>query len=593
VHVIATAGHVDHGKSTLIRELTGMEPDRLAEERRRGMTIDLGIAWTTLPGGTVVAFVDVPGHQRFVTTMLAGVGPVPAVLFVVAADQGWSAQSTEHRDALTVLGVRHGVLAITRSDLGDAELAEEEARDYLAGTPLADLPAVAVSPVTGWGMTELRGALEQMTARLPAPVERPTRLWIDRVFTIRGAGTVVTGTLSSGTLRVGDALQVRPSGHLVDVRGLESLKSPVEEASALSRVAVNLRGVKAADLHRGDALTAPGGWADVASMDVRVTADPRDLPRQLLLHLGSAAVVAHVRPLGADTARLRLATPLPVHIGERIALRDAGQQRIAAGGVVLDTMPAPLIRRGAARRRAEELLDLSGDPDAASEVRRRGAVRTSDLIAAGAWDGRPNQPPPSRALAIGDWLVDVDRWQDWRRELGAAVDAWAAAHPLLPGMPRRAAVDQVALPDPAMLGMLVQADPELVLDAGGVHRIGVTATVPEAAEHQLQLLLERLAERPFAAPEAHELAAAGLGEKVLATATRDGRLVRVGPGIYLHPAAIDEAVRRLRELGRPFTASEARQLLDTTRRVALPLLEHLDRAGRTRRTDAQLRSVRS
>jgi selenocysteine-specific elongation factor len=174
MHVIATAGHVDHGKSTLIRGLTGMEPDRWAEERRRGLTIDLGYAWTTLPDGTQVAFVDVPGHHRFVTNMLAGVGPVPAVLFVVAADQGWSAQSTEHLDALKALDVRHGVLAISRCDLGDAELAESEARDYLAGSPLADLEAVPVSPVAGIGMDALGAALVRMTRRMPAPV--PGRL---------------------------------------------------------------------------------------------------------------------------------------------------------------------------------------------------------------------------------------------------------------------------------------------------------------------------------------------------------------------------------------------------------------------------------
>jgi selenocysteine-specific elongation factor len=237
MHVIATAGHVDHGKSTLIRGLTGMEPDRWVEERRRGLTIDLGYAWTTLPDGTQSAFVDVPGHHRFVTNMLAGVGPVPAVLFVVAADQGWSAQSTEHLEALKALDVRHGVLAISRCDLGDAELAEDEARDYLAGSQLADLEAVPVSPVAGIGMDALGAALVRMTRRMPAPVPRPTRLWIDRVFTIHGAGTVFTGTLSSGTLRVGDEMEIRPSGALVRIRALESLNRPVNEATAVSRVA--------------------------------------------------------------------------------------------------------------------------------------------------------------------------------------------------------------------------------------------------------------------------------------------------------------------------------------------------------------------
>src|SRR3712207_3930312 len=191
MHVLATAGHVDHGKSTLVRALTGMEPDRWAEERRRGTTIDLGFAWTTLPSGRTVAFVDVPGHERFVGTMLAGVGPVPAVLLVVAADEGWMPQSAEHVDALSALGVREGLLVISRSDLMEPDLALADAREHLAGTPLADVPAVAVSAATGAGMPALRRALDDLVARLPAPDPgADVRLWVDRAFTIRGAGTV-------------------------------------------------------------------------------------------------------------------------------------------------------------------------------------------------------------------------------------------------------------------------------------------------------------------------------------------------------------------------------------------------------------------
>src|SRR3712207_3015901 len=207
--VVATAGHVDHGKSTLVRALTGMEPDRWAEERRRGMTIDLGFAWTTFASGRTVAFVDVPGHERFVTTMLAGVGPVPAVLLVVAADEGWMPQSAEHVDALTALGVRHGLLVVTRSDLMDPELARDEALEHLAVTPLAGLRPVCVSAATGAGMDELRGAIDDLDGSLPVP--DPTadvRLWVDRAFTIRGAGAVVTGTLPAARLRVDEELEL-------------------------------------------------------------------------------------------------------------------------------------------------------------------------------------------------------------------------------------------------------------------------------------------------------------------------------------------------------------------------------------------------
>src|SRR4051812_6693158 len=207
MHVVATAGHVDHGKSTLVRALTGMEPDRYEEERRRGMTIDLGFVWTTLPGGEVVAFVDVPGHERFVGNMLAGVGPVPAVLLVVAADEGWMPQSAEHLDALDALGVQHGLLAVTRADLADPAPAMESARAHIARTSLGQVEAVAVSGETGAGLDQLRAALDRLVAALPPPdLTAPVRLWIDRAFTVRGAGTVVTGTLAAGSIRTGDPL---------------------------------------------------------------------------------------------------------------------------------------------------------------------------------------------------------------------------------------------------------------------------------------------------------------------------------------------------------------------------------------------------
>ncbi|MDQ1727618.1 MAG: selenocysteine-specific elongation factor, partial [Frankiaceae bacterium] len=203
--VVATAGHVDHGKSTLVRALTGMEPDRWAEERRRGMTIDLGFAWTTLATGRTVAFVDVPGHQRFLANMLAGAGPAPAVLFVVAADEGWSQQSADHLAALDALGVRHGLIAVTKCDRADPAAAAARARAELAATSLGECPAVAVSGATGAGLDELRVALDELLASLDPPVsDGRVRFWIDRAFTIRGSGTVVTGTLTGGTLHAGD-----------------------------------------------------------------------------------------------------------------------------------------------------------------------------------------------------------------------------------------------------------------------------------------------------------------------------------------------------------------------------------------------------
>ena len=242
MQVIATAGHVDHGKSTLVRALTGTEPDRWAEERRRGLTIDLGYAWTTLDSGERVAFVDVPGHQRFIGNMLAGLGPAPAVLFVVAADEGWRRQSQEHLAAVTALGLRHGILAVTRSDRADPGPALAEARAQLAASSLGEVAAVAVSGTTGSGMDELRQLLDDLVSHLPTPDRAArVRLWVDRSFTIRGSGTVVTGTLGAGTIRGGDTLELR--GEPVRVRALQSLGQDHQQVQAVARVAVNLRQV--------------------------------------------------------------------------------------------------------------------------------------------------------------------------------------------------------------------------------------------------------------------------------------------------------------------------------------------------------------
>ncbi|MEU7748720.1 GTP-binding protein, partial [Nonomuraea sp. NPDC049158] len=356
MYVVATAGHVDHGKSTLVRALTGMEPDRLEEERRRGLTIELGYAWTTLPSGRRLAFVDVPGHERFLSTMLAGVGPVPAVLFVVAADEGWMPQSEEHVVALEALGVRHCLLAVTRADLADPAPALDQARTRLTAG-LGVVEAVVVSGLTGQGLDELRAALDRLVAALPAPdPAAPVRLWIDRAFSVIGSGTVVTGTLPASTISVGDELAL--DGEPVRVRALESLKEPVSSVTGVARVAVNLRGHGYPE--RGRALVTPGRWTWTDLVDVRISpvgpergvvsagGEEWRLPRRLTAHIGSAAVTCEVRTLGGCVVRLRLARPLPLHLGDVLLLRDPGRDRaevrVLAGASVLDVRPPALGR---------------------------------------------------------------------------------------------------------------------------------------------------------------------------------------------------------------------------------------------------------
>ncbi|MGW4444428.1 selenocysteine-specific translation elongation factor [Streptomyces sp. NPDC004682] len=587
MHVVATAGHVDHGKSALLRALTGMEPDRWAEERRRGMTLDLGFVWTRLPGAGDLAFVDVPGHERLVGNMLAGVGPVPAVLFVVAADQGWQPQSEEHLAVLDALGVRHGLLAVSRSDLADPETTREQALARIAESSLGKIPSVAVSPVTGQGIDDLRAALVRLTGELPAPdLDGDVRLWVDRAFTVRGHGTVVTGTLGAGTLRVGDRLQLARDGALLRVRGLESLKETHQETGAVARVAVNVTGPGAATLRRGDALLTPDRWLTSDTVDVRLRGDAaRDLPRELTFHAGSAAVPVTVRPLGEDTARLRLAAPLPLRVGDGALLRDPGRHRIPAGVTVLDVRPPRLTRRGAAAARDLELSTTPGRADGAAELRRRGLIRRSDLLAMGV-------PPPAEPVT-GEWLADPDHWAALKTRLAEAVEQHAARHPLEPGLPPEEARHALGLPDRALIDALLAQSPALRRGEGRIYGAEERPSLPPEVEAAVARVREDLTREPFHAPDADKLRELGLTPKLLAAAEAAGALLRIDKHLVLLPGAAARAAAVLASLDQPFTASQACRALNTTRRVGIPLLEYLDRHGHTVRVEGALRRCRS
>ena len=590
MYVVATAGHVDHGKSTLVRALTEMDPDRWEEEKRRGLTIDLGFAWTTLPSGADVAFVDVPGHEKFLGNMLAGVGPAPVVLFVVAADEGWQAQSTDHRDALRALGVEHGIIALTRRDRATVDRTAE-IRTQLAGTPLADAPIIPVSAPTGDGIAALRQALDEVLADVPAPdAQAPVRLWVDRAFSVKGAGTVVTGTLAAGTLRVGDSLKVATAGgeRAVEIRGLHSENREQDSLGPVTRAAVNLRGVDAADIHRGDVLLTPGAWRMVDHFDVRRTfgAELDGLPDNLVVHTGTAGVEAHLRPLSADFARISLAHPLPLQLLDRFVVRSPGGRHVIAGVEAVDLRPPELNRRGAARRRAEELGAQGSFRDPATYLRRVGFARVDDL----ARDGFTTAAPPQGIIAFRDWWIAASQVTRWKQALTDALHAHAAAHPLAPGMPRKAAMDALGLQEKGLLGLAIAA--AKAESSEGVLRLPGQQADLGAAERGVAAIEERLKVEPFAAPEADDLTELGLGPKELAAAERAGRLLRLKQGIVLLPSAPEEARRRLSELEQPFTLSAARKALGTTRRVAIPLLEYLDAQRITRRGDGGQRTLR-
>lgn len=662
-HVIATAGHVDHGKSTLVRALTGIEPDRWDEEKRRGLTIDLGFAWTTLPSGREVSFVDVPGHERFLGNMLAGLGPAPVVLFVIAADEGWMPQSSDHRDAVAALGIRHGLIVVTRTDAAPEAVPAvvERARAEFAGTGLADAPAVAVSALhdaapqnarrsaparpdaerISTGLDALREQLDAVLADMPAPDPRArVRLWIDRAFSVSGSGTVVTGTLDQGSLRVGGELELASAagaragaaetrtggtgartgsassgaeaGPRVGIRGLQTHNDSAEALRPVTRAAVNLRGVAAEEVHRGDALVTPGAWMLAGVIDVRRRSGEAldEAPLHLTVHVGTAAVQARLRPFDAEHARLTLERPLPLAVGDRMLLRSTGERAVLGGVDVLDVDPPELHRRGAARRRAAELAELDPEGDVAVEVRRRGAVPESVLLAMGI---EVPAELPAGVVRLGETLLtDESRIREWARALKALVEREHEADALSRGVTGKAAADSLDLPElgaarSLLLGAVVRTAGLTVAD-GRIRARGAAADLG-AAEGAVRTLEAGWRDRPFRAPEAHELRELGLGSRELAAAEQRGRLLRLGgrsghggagtgggtakegEGIVLGPTAPAQAMRLLAGLEQPFTTSQARQALDTTRRTVIPLLEHLDARGWTRRLDAGHREV--
>ena len=423
--------------------------------------------WATLEE---VAFVDVPGHERFLTTMLAGIGPVPAALLVVAADDPWMPQAAEHLAALDALGVGHGVVAVTRSDLADPGPAVARATAEVARTSLAGAPVVAVSGRTGAGLDDLRAALADMLAALPPPdPDADVRLWVDRRFTVRGAGTVVTGTLPAGTVRVGDTLA--DGDRLVRVRGLQALGQDTDVVSGTARVALNLTG-DIDGIARETVLTTPDAWHRTEVVDVRLRPGPgagdTGPPLAPQLHVGAADVAVRHRPLGdprGGIARLTLERPLPLRVGDRMLLRDPGDRRLWRVDV-LDPDPPRLRRRGAAERRAAQLAGADGTPRLADELARRGLAHRDRLRRIGV-------PVTSGGhLEAGPWLVSPGLAGALAERLVPLVEDHARSHPLDPDVPLTVLADRLRLPSPDLVVPLVRPPLQVVGGRVRVARVG-------------------------------------------------------------------------------------------------------------------------
>lgn len=566
--VIATAGHVDHGKSTLVKALTGTDPDRWAEEKARGLTIDLGFAAAVLPSGETVSLVDVPGHVRFLRNMLAGVGAVDACLFVVAATEGWKPQSEEHLRILDLLGLQSGVIALTKVDQVDddlLELAHLDVEEHVAGTFLADAEVVDVAAIENRGVDLVAQALERLLddQRKPGhdgrPIDRRPRLWVDRSFAPAGVGTVVTGTLTGGPLAVGDSVTVatdsddRPE---VRIRGLQNHNHDVDASAAGNRLAVNLVGISHGDVARGDVLVVEDDWHFTTMIDAELTVLDRldhAVTRRgaYAAYIGSGEFPARLRVIGqAEIApgqtgpvRLHLPRALPLIPGDRFILRESGRYETVGGGTVLDVDPVLPASRAKPDRSVQRV------------VAERGWVEADLLTRLTGEHVDPN---------LGQWVVDESSLEQTRSEVEAAVEVAGALGLDLAGLNDRQRA-------------LVDLDDEFSVDNG---RVTLGPRVDPLAGHPWIAELEA---EPFTPPGSD-----GIDRGEVRELVRRGLVVE-HDGVHFAPSAIDEARQLLRDRFQQqpdgLTVAEIRDMLGTTRKYVLAILGYMDANGMTRRRD--------
>jgi selenocysteine-specific elongation factor len=604
--VVGTAGHIDHGKSTLVTALTGIDPDRLAEEKRRGMTIDLGFAHMVLPSGREIGIVDVPGHARFMRNMLAGTHGLDAVMLVIAADEGVMPQTREHLEIVDLLDVRRGIVLLSKVDLVDEawlELVTAEIKETLEGTTLEGADVLPVSAVTGQGLDQLRAALDGLLDGAPPRVDvgRP-RLPIDRVFTMSGFGTVVTGTLVDGSISVGDELEAVPRGRLVRVRGLQRHNRNVDSASPGSRLAVNVSGVEKNELARGDVLSPPPMLQSTRRVDAHVrvlSSAPRALRHgaEMMLHTGTTEVGCRVIVLATDAiepggdgwVQLYLERAIAAAAGDRMVLRVPSPPLTLAGGTIVDVAPRKHSRHDA---EVGESLDRRAAGDVLQEELRkypRGVTLAALLKATMAHE---SEVKGLRARRIGEWLYADEAWNAIAERAVAEIAAFHAAHPLRAGMAREELRSRLRLPStsfPAVLASLV-TDGVLEERDGGIaapnHRVTIDSSDGPAAR-----LLRALGDHPFAPPSLTEaMQQTGAGPEVVRALAQRGDLVRVSEDIAFTKDAYLKAVDAVKEVivtTGSITVAQLRDRMGASRRPVLALLEHLDSEKVTRRVGDQ------
>lgn len=595
MYVIGTAGHVDHGKSALIRALTGIDPDRLEEEKRRGLTIDLGFAWLKLPSGREVGIVDVPGHERFIKNMLAGAGAINVTLFVVAANEGWKPQSQEHLDILDLLEVKAAIGVITKIDTVDSKQVDETKRTLaskFALTTLGNAPLIGVSSQTGEGIAELIELIDEVLARTPpAPDEGRPRLWIDRVFTMKGSGTVVTGTLLGGSLATEEEVEVLPGGQRARIRGLQSHNRKIDRVGPGNRTAANLSGLSPSELERGDVVTRPG----TRLMTKQFLASLRLLPGAgdptergaFKVYSGSAEREATVRFVPGETevvkfALISLSEPAALEFGDRFVLRESGRRQTLGGGRVLEVRPSNTNPKDPALARSAELrANASGRADYLRVVvGEEGHLTRQDAVL------RAGTLPESSAkdfVQLADFIWDRAAFDNTAQTIISAVQEYQMTHPLedgipLPALRARMQINAGAF-DEVIQEMIAR---ELI---GGATAIKTPDFRPDVQTPDALRLIEEIGRGGASPPTAADLSQR-YNPALLRALIRSGQLVEVGAGIIYPAEWIDDLRRRvagrLQEAG-PFSVAEFRDMVGTTRKYAIPLLEYLDQIGFTRR----------
>ncbi len=636
MYVIGTAGHVDHGKSTLVQALSGIHPDRLKEEREREMTIDLGFAWLKLPGGEEIGIVDVPGHRDFIENMLSGIGGIDAVLFVVAADEGVMPQTREHLAILDLLQIQGGVVALTKIDLVDAdwiELVSEDLRGVLLGTVLENAPILPVSARTRQGLPELLAAISACLAdRSPRPDLGRPRLPVDRIFSMPGFGTIVTGTLSDGQLKIGDELVVLPEGFKGRVRGLQTHKRKEEAALPGSRTAVNVSGVTLEQIKRGDVIAHPGDYQPTRRVDVHFRMAPDlSLPlkhnTEVKFFIGAMEVIARVRLLGSEALspgesgwlQLELSSPVIAVRGDHYILRRPSPGETLGGGAIVDPHP-----KGRHKRFSEETLaDLEalaqGDPsdillqaaaalgvaplkdmmsrsnlDTAAALQAAGDLFTRGLLLP--LEAHPNQaahgreaPAARSSIEPGELAISRGLWEQFAAHTLQEVKDYHHLYPLRPGLLREELksrlkgtphltpkIFNLALSNLAATQQLEEHGPLVCIP-------GFQIRFTPQQEQSAARLLARFAAAPYSPPSVKECQAE-VGEDLFQALIDTGRLILAAPEVVFREADYQKMVHEIRKLiskNGPITAAQVRDHFNTSRKYTLALLEYLDSAGIT------------